>query len=201
MGRSARTSDGSGLSTPGRLANGVFRLSALLRVPKVRIEWVRTTRQNLPISHHHTQRSCDDMCFGQAVSIFRRAKNKPSTSGDRPGGRRAIARDEGFNRPTLSIQSVPPIEWAGELGGDVRTGVGNDDLELGDLRPVSRSLVGRSSGQRRSDDYGDRQERGQRGPHPEAYIQARGEPSRGRRNVSDTRKIPTSSISRGSESA
>lgn len=176
---------------------------------------MRATRQNLHISHHHTQRSCDDMCFGQAFSRFRRAKNKPSTSEDRPGGRRAITRDEGFNRSTLSIQSEPPIEWAGELGGDVRAGVGNDDLELGDLRSVSRSLVGRAPGQRRSDDYGDRQERGQRGPHPEAYLQGRGEPSRGRRNVDgkrvnqstpplsdpDTRrKIPTSSISRGLES-
>ena len=153
------------------------------------------------------------MCFGRPFPRFRRGKKEPSTTGERPGGRRAVAGDEESHHSASSVRSEPSIWRLGELGGDIGAGLGID-LVSGNPRPVSQPPVERTSGQRRSDDYGDRQGRSQRFPYLEAHAMARGEPSRGRRSVdgqriiqvnpprsdSDTRrKIPTSSISRGSE--
>ena len=101
-----------------------------------------------------------------------------------------------------------------ELGRDVRAGTGGDDPRSEDSLSVSRSMTELEREPGGSDDHAGRQERGQKGLHPQAYehtgrgsSQEREGTGRKRagqvdppRSESDIGRTPTPSIVQGGES-
>jgi len=112
------------------------------------------------------------MSFRQSFSRFRKkAKDKVSNIGNKIKEGTCVG-GEGLDHSSLSFQSEPAIAVEGELRGDTRVGIGNDDPRADDYLPVSRSMVELEREQGESDDDAARRERGQKGLHSHAYKRA-----------------------------
>ena len=94
------------------------------------------------------------MSFRKSFSGFRKkVKDKLSCIGDKTTEGQANPGGEGFDHPTLSLQSEPGVIVGGEFrgAGNIKVSVGQDDPRPDDLQSASRSVVGVEYSQGASD--------------------------------------------------
>ena len=132
------------------------------------------------------------MSLRQSFSRFRKkAKDKLLPIFDKSKRREVNIGGEGSNRSALSLQSEPAIVVGSELG-DIRAGIGADNLQPGGSRSVSRSAVEIGHDQGEASGVGTSQKH----LHPHSRVQTERRSGQERGGFDETR-IPTPSTSRG----
>lgn len=133
--------------------------------------------------YHIITYACDDMSLRQSISGFRKkVKDKLSKIGNKTGEERPNVTGEGFDHPTLSLQSEPPIAMGGELG-NIEAGAGKDDPRPDDPLPVSRSAMEIGHDQGKSDDKASGGEISQQELYPHPHVLTESGFSQKRREV------------------
>jgi len=123
------------------------------------------------------------MSFRQSISGFqKKVKDKISKIGNKTGKKRPNVVGEGFDHPTLSLQSEPLIAMGGEPG-NIEASAGEDDPRPDDPLPISRSAVEIGHDQGKSDDKASGGEISQQDLHPHPHVQTESGSSRGGREV------------------